>query len=134
MSVPQRFGVLRLVGTMLKVLAWSCLVGSILLALALGLAGPILRQSLGDVGLQPELLAMGTAGGLVVGVLLMVVGVVTFLSLFATGEKIFLQLAIEENTRMTAALLLQEAEKRDGMSATPGISAAQRTYYGEVVG
>ena len=113
MSVPQRFGVLRLIGTLLKVLAWIVLVSSILLALLAGLAGPIARQFLGDAGLQPELLALGAPGGLIAGVLLMLAGVVIFLSLYAAGENIFLQLAIEENTRMTAALLLRAAEKSE---------------------
>ena len=109
MSVPQRFGVLRLIGTLLKVMAWIVLISSILLALAVGLAGPIARQFLGDAGLQPDLLVLGSAGGTIAGVLLMLIGVVIFLSFYAAGESIFLQLAIEENTRMTAALLLRAA-------------------------
>lgn len=129
-SVPQRFGVLRLIGTLLKVLAWIVLVGSILLALVAGLAGPIARQFLGDAGLQPDLLALGSAGGMIAGVFLMVIGVVIFLSFYAAGENIFLQLAIEENTRMTAALLLRAAEKTDPM---PGGLPLRQTYYGEVV-
>lgn len=131
MSVPQRFGILRLIGTLLKVVAWVVLVGSILLALTAGLAGPIARQFLGDAGLQPQLLAMGSAGGLIAGVFLMVMGVIFFLALYAAGENIFLQLAIEENTRMTAALLLRGAEK-EGAGAQ-GVPARQ-TYYGEVIG
>ncbi|HRJ40602.1 MAG: hypothetical protein KJZ86_10860 [Caldilineaceae bacterium] len=112
MSVPQRFGILRLIGTLLKVLAWLALILSILLALGLGLAGPLARQFVGDVGGQPELLALGAAGGLIAGVLSMIGGVVLFLLLYAAGENIFLQLAIEENSRMTAALLLAQAEEK----------------------
>ncbi|RLT38890.1 MAG: hypothetical protein DWI57_11220 [Chloroflexi bacterium] len=144
MSVPQRFGVLRLIGTLLKVTAWIVLVASILLALTAGLAGPIARQFLGDAVLQADLLSMGSpgaivvgvllsmgsAGGIIIGVLLMVAGVVLFLSLFAAGENIFLQLAIEENTRMSAALLLRAAEEK----ASPADPAtARQTYYGEVL-
>lgn len=130
MSVPQRFGVLRLIGTLLKVTAWIVLVASILLALTAGLAGPIARQFMGDAGLPAELLFLGSAGGIIVGVLLMVVGIVLFLALFAAGENIFLQLAIEENTRMSAALLLRAAEEK-GSLAGPAI--ARQTYYGEVL-
>jgi len=129
-SVPQRFGVLRLIGTLLKVMAWIVLVASILLALTAGLAGPIARQFMGDAGLQTELLAMGSAGGLIAGVLLMVIGIVLFLTLFAAGENIFLQLAIEENTRMSAALLLRAEEEK---TATAAPSTTRQTYYGEVV-
>lgn len=130
MSVPQRFGVLRLIGTLLKVMAWLVLVGSILLALTAGLAGPIAREFLGDAGLQADLLALGSAGGLIAGVLLMVAGIVLFLSLFAAGENIFLQLAIEENTRMSAALLLRAAEEKTSATAP---STTRQTYYGEVM-
>ena len=130
MSVPQRLGVLRLIGTLLKVVAWIGLVGSILLALTAGLAGPIARQFMGDAGLQTELLSLGSAGGLIVGVLLMVGGIVLFLSLYAAGENIFLQLAIEENTRMSAALLLRAAEEK---ASPAGPATARQTYYGEVV-
>lgn len=129
MSVPQRFGVLRLVGTLLKVLAWVVLVGSILLALAAGMIGPVIRQLLGDAGLQPDLLAMGSAGGVIAGVFLMILGLVIFFSLYAAGEKIFLQLAIEENTRMTAALLLSAAERAEATGGAPSVYPA---YYGQV--
>ena len=130
MSVPQRFGVLRLIGTLLKVVAWIVLVGSILLALTAGLAGPIARQFMGDAGLQADLLSLGSAGGLIAGVLLMVIGIVLFLTLFAAGENIFLQLAIEENTRMSAALLLRAAEEK---ASPAGPATARQTYYGEVL-
>lgn len=112
MTVPQRFGVLRLVGALLKTLAWIALVGSIAVALFLGLSGPILRQSMADLGLQPALMAQGGSGGLIAGASVMLMGVGAFLALFAAGESIFLQLAIEENTRMTAALLLRMEEQR----------------------
>lgn len=130
MSVPQRFGVLRLIGTLLKVVAWIVLVASILLALTAGLAGPIARQFMGDAGLQADLLSLGSAGGLIAGVLLMVAGIVLFLTLFAAGENIFLQLAIEENTRMSAALLLRAAEEK---KSAAGPSTTRQTYYGEIL-
>jgi hypothetical protein len=130
MSVPQRFGVLRLIGTLLKVVAWIVLVSSIVLALLVGLAFPVARQFAGDAGLQPDLLALGSAGGLIAGVLLMLAGVVIFLICYAAGENIFLRLAIEENTRMTAALLLRSAGTADPV---PGGPSVHQTYYGEVM-
>lgn len=131
-TVPQRFGILRLIGTLLKLVAWIVLAGSILLALAAGLAGPIARQFLGDAGVQVELLSLGSAGGLIVGVFLMILGVLLFLILYAAGENIFLQLAIEENTRMTAALLLRAAEEKESVAA-PAAPIRRQTYYGEVI-
>lgn len=124
MSVPQRFGILRLIGALLKVMAWFLLVGAILLALVIGLAGPLARQFVGDAGLQPGLFGLGAAGGVITGVLLMVGGVVLFLVFYAAGENIFLQLAIEENTRITAALLLRTAEKTDEFGGVPPTRSA----------
>ena len=129
MNVPQRFGILRLIGTLLKVMAWVVLLGFLLLALVAGLAGPIARQFLGDAGIQPDLLALGGAGGLIAGVFLMVIGLVLFFSFYAAGESIFLQLAIEENTRMIAALFLRAAEKAYSPRET---TFTRSTYLGEV--
>ena len=113
MTVPQRFGVLRLLGALLKTVAWIVLVGSIGVALLLGLAGPVMRQRMADVGVEPALMIQGGPGGLIAGASVMLIGVVMFLAFFAAGESIFLQLAIEENTRMTAALLLRMEEQRE---------------------
>lgn len=124
MTVPARFGVLRLIATLFKVLAWIVLIGSILGALALGLLGPLIRQSLVDADLMA---ALGDSGGVIAGLLLITLGILGFLSLFATGENIQLQLAIEENTRLTAALLLRLDEENRPAEATP------YTYYGQVV-
>ncbi|RME56805.1 MAG: hypothetical protein D6790_14200 [Caldilineae bacterium] len=103
---------LRLLGALLKTLAWIALVSSIGLALFIGLGGPLLRQGAAEVGVDPGLMGQGGSGGLVVGAGVMLAGVAAFLVLFAAGESIFLQLAIEENTRMTAALLLRMEEKQ----------------------
>jgi len=119
-----------LIGALMKVMAWLVLVGSILMALAAGLAVPIARQFLSDVGLPTDLLALGSAGGLIAGVLLMLIGVVLFLIFYARGESIFLQLAIEENTRMAAALLLRAAEEDKKTGAGAPI---RPIYYGDVV-
>lgn len=131
-TVPQRFGILRLIGTLFKVAAWIVLAGSILLALAAGLAGPIARQFIGDAGVQVELLSLGSAGGLIVGVFLMIVGVILFLILYAAGENIFLQLAIEENTRMTAALMLRAAEENSPLAPASAPPPGQ-IYRAEVI-
>lgn len=123
MSVPARFGVLRLISTLFKVMAWIVLILSILGALGLGLAGSLVRQSL----LDEQWLTLLESGGVIAGLGLVLTGIIGFLSLFATGESIQLQLAIEENTRLTAALLLRlDAEHA---SETPPVP----TYYGQVV-
>lgn len=126
MTVPTRFGVLRLVATLFKVFAWITLVGSILGALGVGVLGSMLQETWVDATLIPALLVDGTSG-IIIGVLLIASGILTFLSLYAAAEGIQVQLAIEENTRLTAALLLRlDEQNRPAVRPTP-------TYYGEVV-
>lgn len=119
MSVPKRFGVLRIMGTLLKVMAWIVLIVAILGAIGLGLASTnpdLLTNLLGQL-LPPETLAQfGSAGGILVGIVLLFAGLIYFLIIYAAGESLHLQLALEENTRLTAALLLrmhQESHQAD---------------------
>ncbi len=105
MSVPKRFGVLRLMGTLLKVIAWIVLIVTILAAVGLVLVGnsgltvPVTELYNTD--------ALGQMGGIAVGLGVLVMGLIYFLILYASGESLHLQLAVEENTRLTAALLLR---------------------------
>ncbi|MEZ4862328.1 MAG: hypothetical protein R3C14_13515 [Caldilineaceae bacterium] len=124
MSVPKRFGVLRLVGTLMKVVAWIVLIVAILLAIGLGLSGSMLPQLLGD-NMPPQLAPFTQAGaGIMAGIVLLIAGFIYFLLLYAAGEGLHLQLAVEENTRLTAALLLRmhqeshQPEPRAGYGAS----------------
>jgi hypothetical protein len=126
MTVPTRFGILRLISTLLKTIAWIILVLSILGALMIGLLGPMLGEALLDQTILAAL-AVDSAAGIIAGLMLVIFGVVTFLSLFAAAESIQVQLAIEENTRLTAALLLRMDEENHPAETQP------YTYYGEVV-
>ena len=126
MSVPKRFGVLRVMGTLLKVIAWIILILAILGAIGFGLtsmSGDLLPSLLGGA-FPPELLAqLGPAGGILAGVGLLLGGLIYFLLTYAAGESIHLQLALEENTRLTAALLLrmhQESHQSDPRSTYSG--------------
>jgi len=106
MSVPKRFGVLRLVGTLLKIVAWILLVVSILGAIGLvlvGNSGLVVPTTL----LPIDMSAMGQMQGVFAGLALLVIGLIYFMILYASGESVHLQLAVEENTRLTAALLLR---------------------------
>lgn len=129
MSVPKRFGVLRLVGTLLKVIAWIVLILSILGAIGLGLVGSNLQLQLPVTALPIDPAQMGPLGGILAGIGLLLFGLIYFLLLYASGESIHLQLAVEENTRLTAALLLrmhqdtqQEPAARSGYSS-PGFAS-----------
>jgi hypothetical protein len=127
MTVPKRFGVLRIVGWVLKVFAWIVLVLSILFAILTAIAsGGSGLQLLGDLLPATNPLATllsSTAGGVMAGLIVLLGGVLYFLLLYAAGESFHLQLALEENTRLTAALLLRmhqesQQENRGGYSTS----------------
>jgi hypothetical protein len=124
MTVPARFGVLRLIATLMKVLAWIVLVFSILGALVLGVIGGMARQA---TTFLPAIIFLDETSGVILGLVMIITGIIGFLILLASAEGIQLQLAIEENTRLTAALLLRlESENRE-------VEERPYTYYGEVV-
>jgi len=119
--VPKRFGILRLIGVVLKVLAWLSLVMGVVGAVVVLLAGNALVDTLAAAGLVSPL-GGSEAVILALGGLLM--GVIYFLALFAAGESLFLQLAVEENTRLTAAILLKMDQEAgpEPQPAYPGVS------------
>lgn len=131
MSVPKRFGVLRLVGWVFKIIAWIVLVVSILFAIFTALAGGTGLQLLGDSIPAANPLAgllTSAAGGVLAGLVVLLGGALYFLLLYATGESFHLQIALEENTRLTAALLLRmhqdsQQESRGGYAAAAGFEA-----------
>jgi hypothetical protein len=127
MTVPARFGILRLIATLFKVLAWIVLVFSILGALIFGVVGSMARQAATGLTFLPEALILDETSGVILGLLMIIMGVIGFLTLLASAEGIQLQLAIEENTRLTAALLLRlEAQNAE-------VEEPPYAYYGEVV-
>lgn len=107
MTVPKRFGVLRFFGTLMKVIAWIVLVLSVLSAIGVVIAGS--SPAVTDVLTQflPQGALVGAGGGFVIGILALLYGFVNFLVLYVVGESLHLSLAMEENTRLTAALLLR---------------------------
>jgi hypothetical protein len=121
MTVPKRFGVLRFFGTLLKVIAWIVLILSILAAIGVALAGGSLVDSLGPaLGDQSGMAGIiGTGGGILAGLFILIFGLMYFLFLYVAGESIHLQLAVEENTRLTAALLLRMHQEGQGDTAAP---------------
>ena len=110
MSVPKRFGVLRVLGTLLKVIAWLVLIVSILGAIGLGLTsmnGDLLTSALSTAVPPETLAAFAGAGGILIGIAFLIGGIIYVLLLYAACESLHVQLALEENTRLTAALLLR---------------------------
>ena len=133
MTVPKRFGVLRLVGMLLKVFAWIILVLSVIFAIAIGLAGPTLN--LGDATnvVSPQFAGLIANGGIFAGIIGLILGLIYFLMLYAVGESLQLQVAMEENTRLTAALLLrmhQDSQIEPEPDYGTGGFATEPTYGG----
>lgn len=112
MAVPKRFGILRLVGTLLKVIAWIILVVAVIAAIVVGIAGsaPALQPVVQNIvsALAPGATFDPTSGsGIIIGIVTLILGLLYFILFYAGGENILLRVALEENTRLTAALLLR---------------------------
>lgn len=126
MTVPKRFGVLRFVAALMKVIAWLVLILAVLAGVvaAIGSFSTILQtQSLTQlpvIGPFIPLLGTGTSG-LVTGILIALGGLIYFVLWYALADALSLNLAVEENTRLTAALLLRmHQESQPDARTTPG--------------
>jgi hypothetical protein len=103
-AVERKFRVLRIIGTLWKVLAWIELMSGILVAVAillfgiLGQGGFVLRL-FGQETVVP--VPIGVVSGVAGFILMLASTIVSFLVLYALGDLIFVLLAIEENTRRT---------------------------------
>lgn len=110
--MQKKFTVLRVVGTIYKVLAWVVLVFGLLGScgmIAVGAMPGILGAGSGGRGTDAlGLGAMGMVGGVIGGLGLLLYVAFIFLFLYAFGEVIYLLVSLEENTRLTAERLLAQ--------------------------
>ncbi len=90
MSVPHKYGVVRAIAFILKLLAWVALVAGLATAIGIAVGGGSGANTLVDTV---------RSLGMVVGPL---VGIVWFVQLFALGSVLSLLVDIEENTRWLA--------------------------------
>jgi drug/metabolite transporter (DMT)-like permease len=125
MTVPKRFGVLRFIAALFKVLAWIVLILAVLggIAVALSSFGTFMQTpSMVDIPIiGPLLNVFGSgAGALLTGIGAALGGLLLFVVYFAIGESISMQLAVEENTRLTAALLLRMHQESQPDPRTAG--------------
>lgn len=102
--MERRFTALRIIGTVLKILAWIVLLFGILGAVASLVLGFGLTRQEGLFGLD----LAGPLGAIAMFIAVLIVGIFNFLGLYAAGEAIYAFLAIEENTRRTAYILQQQ--------------------------
>jgi hypothetical protein len=90
MSVPRKYGILRVVAVVLKIVAW--------VVLGAGIVGMIIV--LANAGTLPAALRpLASAGTIAVPV----IAIVWFVQLFGFGSVLSLLIEIEENTSMIAA-------------------------------
>ena len=127
--MEKKFGVLRIIGTLWKILAWITLVVGIVFSLGillvglLGSGGAILRMFGQDMRAVPG--AMGIVSSIVGFLFALVLTIMYFLVLYAVGDLIYLLLAIEENTRRTVRYMREggrEAEEAEEPAAPPAPS------------
>jgi hypothetical protein len=123
--MQRKFRVLRVIGTVWKVLAWIELVLGILAAVGILLAGIIGIGAMQRYGYQYPYQGMpwqlaGPIGGIVGFFVSLILVVIYFLMLYGIGELIFLFIAIEENTRVSAERMEQMQQSQSYYS--PGAS------------
>lgn len=112
--MEKRYGALRFIGTLYKVL--GVIAGVLTLLAVIGLCVSTLAGGAALAGLQRSQSGLGAAGALG-GTLLGVVSVIVSLiyggglaiSLYGLGEGVYLLIALEENTRATVRLLEHQA-------------------------
>lgn len=121
--MERKFRILRIIGTLWKVLAWIILVGGILFSLGILLVGvlgsgaAILQMFGQDVTAMPG--AMGLVSSVVGFLVTLFTTIIYFLLLYAIGDLIYLLLAIEENTRRTVRFIRDVAVEREEPAPPP---------------
>ncbi len=111
--MEKRFKVLRIIGTIYKVLGGITGVLTVLSAIGFclittlgGAAADQLTRDFG--GGSGGGMVSGLFGGILVGLVILIYGGMMTITLYGAGEGIYLFLALEENTRTTALLLQQQ--------------------------
>lgn len=100
----KKFGALRFVASLYRVLAWIVLVGGILFSLATMVMGATgTRALVSSIGARRG--AVGIVEAIIIGLLIMLGALLCFLTLNATSDGIHVALSIEENTRDMATYL-----------------------------
>lgn len=124
--MEKKYAGLRLAGTVYKVL--GIIIGVITILAALGvcltsiLGGAAMNSLAGELGGDAGIMSSlgGVVGGLLGGLFALIYGGAMALGLYAFGEMMQLMVALEENTRATAAVLTQRHE------APPVVAGPQR--------
>lgn len=121
--MKRRFTALRVIGTLLKILAWIILILGVLAAALLLIVGITLEQPLGiDIELGGALI------GVVGFVAVLISAVVSFLFLYAAGELLYAFLAVEDNVRRAAYFAQEQYRAQLQAYATDHPGARTSSY------
>ncbi len=117
--MQKKFGALRFIGTIFKILGVLigiiAILGAIFFIAAFSMSGTILNSVLGQYGYQAEIGGYGVVAGVIAGILSLIVGGVWSLSTYGLGELCFVLIAIEENTRGTLVLMQSGNKPQQGI-------------------
>lgn len=111
--MSKKFGVLRFIGTVYKIIGIILAVIGVLAAVGVCVATFAGGYAFGEMSRQMGLQdwgMIGPIGGIVTGLGILIGVGLAAISQYAIGEAIFLFLAIEENTRATAALIQRQQQ------------------------
>jgi hypothetical protein len=127
--MEKRFKVLRIVGSVYKVVGIILLVVTLLSALGLCgmsvLGGSAMESVLNNLpgSTQGQGQGLGLLGGVVGGMLfslgIILSGGIYAVTIYALGEAVYLLIALEENTRRTALLLHSQQEHPEALVLPP---------------
>lgn len=126
--MEKRFKVLRFIGSVYKILAIIKAVGVVLVAIGVLIASIVGGSTVSNLSKQFGQnyqylnLFSGIVGGLIAFFVILIIGGLVALSLYAIGEAIYLFIALEENTRGTAVLIKRQlTSSSESQSANPMI-------------
>ncbi len=108
--MERRFAALRIIAIILKIFAWILLILGLLGGVALLILGFTLSEPLGIPGLETG----GPLAGIAAFIVVLIITVTYFLSLYAGADFILLLLSVEENTRRIAYLQQQYTPQLPG--------------------
>lgn len=120
--MERRFTALRVVGTVIKILAWIGLLFGVVAAVLALIAGFTMGGQEGLLGLD----IAGPLAAIAAFIVLLILAIFYFLLLYAAGEAIYMFLAIEENTRRMAYIAQQQYMTYQ--SAYPPVPAPDYEY------
>lgn len=98
--MERKYGFLKAFSVIMKIFAWLILIGSLIAAFILVVAGGISPPEMGEFSRFS-----GMITGAFMGIIAIIFGVLYFLFFYASAELIMLLISIEENTRKSAQLL-----------------------------